>query len=343
MKWIDLRSDTVTWPTQEMRESMLSAEVGDDVYGDDPTINRLQELAAKILNKEAALFVPTGTMGNQLAVFTHIQRGDEVIIPEDNHIVAHEGGGATIIAGASLRCLPSDKGRMDLDKVKRTIRSGEDIHEPKTGLICTENAHSTGVVHSLPYMKALYELAHSHNLPVHLDGARIFNAAAYLGVEAAEIAQYADSVMFCLSKGLCAPAGSMLAGSRTFIEAARRKRKILGGGMRQAGILAQAGIIALEKMTGRVAEDHAQAQYLAKSLNRLPELEVFIEDVHINMVFLRIKKPVDGHALASAMKNEGVLVNPPEEGILRLVTHYYIGKEQVDRTVEALERCLKLI
>ncbi len=340
MEFIDLRSDTVTWPTREMRESMLVAQVGDDVYGDDPATNRLQELAAKILNKEAALFVPTGTMGNQLAVFTHIQRGDEVILPEDNHIVAHEGGAAAIIAGASLRCLPSDKGIMDLTKVEETIRTGEDIHEPKTGLICTENAHSTGVVHPLSYMKELYALAQKTNLPVHLDGARLFNAAAYLKVDAAEIAQYADSVMFCLSKGLCAPVGSMLVGSRSFIEAARRKRKLLGGGMRQVGVLAQAGILALEKMAGRLHEDHEQALYLAQSLNRLPELEVFMEDVHINMVFLRIKRPLEGHALASAMKREGILINPPQGGILRLVTHYYVGREQVDKVVEVLKNFL---
>ena len=213
MNYIDLRSDTVTWPTQEMRRAMVNAEVGDDVYGDDPTMNRLQEMAARMMNKEAALFVPTGTMGNQLALFTHINRGDEVIIPEDNHIVVHECGAPAILSGANLRCLPSDRGMVDLKKLERTIRFGIDIHEPKTGLICTENAHSTGVVHSLSYMRELYGIAHKNNIPVHLDGARIFNAASYLHVEAAEITQYADSVMFCLSKGLCAPVGSMLARS----------------------------------------------------------------------------------------------------------------------------------
>ena len=193
MKNIDLRSDTVTWPTEEMRKAMMNAEVGDDVYGDDPSVNRLQEMAAGILKKEAALFVPTGTMGNQLAVFTHINRGDEVIIPEDNHIVVHECGAAAIISGANLRCLPSHGGMMDIKKVEATIRFGIDIHEPRTGLICTENAHSTGVVHPLSYMKELYEAAHKNRIPVHLDGARIFNAASYLGTDASEIAQYADS------------------------------------------------------------------------------------------------------------------------------------------------------
>lgn len=337
MKNIDLRSDTVTWPTKEMREAMVNAEVGDDVYGDDTTTNRLQELAARMLNKEAALFVPTGTMGNQLAVFTHINRGDEIIIPEDNHIVVHEGGAAAVIAGANVRCLPSDKGRMDIKAVESRIRFGEDIHEPRTGLICTENAHSTGVVHSLAYMKELYSVAQKNRIPVHLDGARIFNAASWLKVDAAEIAQYADSVMFCLSKGLCAPIGSMLAGTRSFIEAARRKRKLLGGGMRQVGMMAQAGIIALEKMTKRVHEDHEQAVYLARQLSEIPGLEVHPEDVHINMVFMKINKPVEKE-LMDALNEEGILANPPANGEMRLVTHYYIGKEQIDKTVSVFRK-----
>ncbi len=340
MKFIDLRSDTVTWPTEEMRRAMMNAEVGDDVYGDDPSTNRLQDMAAQLLHKEAALFVPTGTMGNQLAVFTHITRGDEVIIAEDNHIVVHEAGAAAVIAGAQLRCLPSDKGMVDLKAVERTIRFGEDIHEPKTGLICTENAHSTGVVHPLSYMEALYTLAQKNKIPVHLDGARIFNAASYLKVDAYEIAQYADSIMFCLSKGLCAPVGSMLVGDRAFIEAARRKRKLLGGGMRQVGMLAQAGILALEKMTKRVHEDHAQALYLADLLSEIPNLEVYREDVHVNMVFFRITQPIDAITLAEALKKEGILVNPPQDGLMRLVTHYYIGKEQVEKTVSVLKAFL---
>lgn len=341
MKNIDLRSDTVTWPTEEMRKAMVNAEVGDDVYGDDPTSNRLQEMAASILNKEAALFVPTGTMGNQLALFTHINRGDEVIIPENNHIVVHECGAAAIIAGANLRCLSSDNGMVDLKAVERTIRFGIDIHEPKTGLICTENAHSTGVVHPISYMKELYAIGQKNKIPVHLDGARIFNAASYLKVEVSEIAQYADSVMFCLSKGLCAPVGSMLVGTKAFIEAARRKRKILGGGMRQVGILAQAGIIALEQMTKRVHEDHEQALYLADLLSEIPGLEVFRDEVHINMVFFNIHKPIDPKTLTEALQKEGILVNAPENGLMRLVTHYYIGKEQVDKTVSTFREILR--
>ncbi|NLU53150.1 MAG: low specificity L-threonine aldolase [Clostridiaceae bacterium] len=343
MKFIDMRSDTVTWPTEEMRKAMAVAEVGDDVYGDDPTVNKLEEMAAQILNKEAAMFVPTGTMGNQLAVFTAINRGDEVIIAEDNHIVVHECGAAGVISGANLRCLPSNKGMVDLKLLDRTIRFGEDIHEPKTGLICTENAHSTGVVHPLSYMKELYEIGRKNNIHVHLDGARIFNAASYLKVEASEIARYADSVMFCLSKGLCAPVGSMLVGTKAFIDAARRKRKLLGGGMRQVGILAQAGIIALEKMTKRVHEDHENARYLAELLKDIPGITVNTDDVHINMVFFQIEKPVSGEYITCELKKEGILANPPDKGTMRLVTHYYIKREHVEKTIQVLRRIMNAI
>lgn len=342
MNYIDLRSDTVTWPTEEMRNEMLSAQVGDDVYGDDPTTNRLEQIASQVLNKEAALFVPTGTMGNQLAIFTHISRGDEIIIPEDNHIVVHEAGAASIISGGNLRCLPSKNGMVNLDKVKKTIRFAEDIHEPKTGVICTENAHSTGIVHSLSYMEELYGIAVENNIPVHLDGARIFNAASYLKIDAAKIAKYADSVMFCLSKGLCAPIGSMLAGTKEFIDAARRKRKILGGGMRQVGIIAQAGIIALKKMTKRVSDDRERAIYLAKMLRGIPGVEVHPENVHINMVFLKINKPIDSVMLIESLKNDGILINPPENGNMRLVTHYYTGKAEIEKAAEKLIAILSI-
>lgn len=340
MKFIDLRSDTVTWPTDEMRKAMATAEVGDDVYRDDPTTNKLEEMAARIMNKEAAMFVPTGTMGNQLAIFTAINRGNEVITAEDNHIVVHECGAPGVISGANLRCLPSNKGMVDLNVLERTIRISDDIHEPKTGLISTENAHSTGVVHPLSYMKELYGIGRKYNIHVHLDGARIFNAASYLKVEAAEIAQYADSVMFCLSKGLCAPVGSILAGTKAFIEAARRKRKLLGGGMRQVGILAQAGIIALEKMTKRVHEDRINAVYLATLLSEIPGIKVNIDDVHINMVFFQFEKPINGEYLTEELKKEGILVNPPDRGTMRLVTHYYIKREHVEKTAQVIKKVL---
>lgn len=336
MKYIDLRSDTVTWPTEEMRQAMACAEVGDDGYGDDPTVNRLERMAAERLGKEAALFVPSGTMGNQLAIFTHVQRGEEVITAEDNHIVVHEAGGAAIIAGAQLRCLKSEKGRVDLKNLEKAIRKPHEA--PRTGLICLENAHSAGVVLDLDYMRQVREIAERHNVPVHLDGARIFNAAAYLGVDASEIAKYADSVMFCLSKGLCAPVGSILVGSSEFIRNARLKRKMMGGSMRQAGVLAAAGIIALEKMTQRLKEDHERAIQLASLLNRIPGLNVAMEDVQINMVFVRFSRPVDPVELTEKLRSDGILVNPPEDGVMRLVTHYYIDSEKVERAAEAFSK-----
>jgi len=339
MKYIDLRSDTVTWPTPEMREAMARAEVGDDGYGDDPTVNRLEEMAAGMLGKEAALFVPSGTMGNQLAIFTHINRGDEVIIAEDNHIVEHEAGAAAIIAGAQLRCLKSVKGRVDLGDIERTIRSPREV--PGTGLICLENAHSTGVVHDLEYMGKVREIADRHRIPVHLDGARIFNAAAYLNVDASRIAAYADSVMFCLSKGLCAPVGSILAGSLGFIKQARVKRKIMGGSMRQAGILAAAGIVALEKMTARVHEDHETARQLATLLGQIPGINASPEDVHINMVFIRFQRPINPGELVARLRSEGILANPPDNnGVMRLVTHYYIDADMVRKAADAFRRVL---
>lgn len=338
MKYIDLRSDTVTWPTPEMRQAMAQAEVGDDGYGDDPTVNRLEKMAAERLGKEAALFIPSGTMGNQLAIFTHIQRGDEVITAEDNHIVVHEAGAAAIIAGAQLRCLRSVKGRVDPEGLERTIRRPDEM--PKTGLICLENAHSTGVVLDLDYMRQVREIADRHRVPIHLDGARIFNAADWLKVDAAQIASYADSIMFCLSKGLCAPVGSILAGTSDFIGRARRKRKIMGGSMRQVGILAAAGIIALEKMSLRVHEDHERAVQLASLLNEIPGLSVDMEDVHINMVFVRFQRPFDAGKLMDRLQSRGILVNPPENGVMRLVTHYYIDSDKVRKAADAFREAL---
>ncbi len=265
MKWIDLRSDTVTLPGEEMRAAMANAEVGDDVYGDDPTVNRLEEIAARRLGKEAAIFVPSGTFGNQLSILTHTLRGDEVIIPASNHIIVHEAGASAVIAGVQMRTLDCDDGMPSVDRILKAIR-GEDLHYPRTGLICLENAHSSGRVLPMEYMKEVYSIARERAIPVHLDGARIFNAAVSLGIDAREIASKADSVMFCLSKGLGAPIGSMLVGTKDFIARARKGRKIMGGAMRQAGIIAAAGIIAIEKMIDRLGEDHENARYLAKKL-----------------------------------------------------------------------------
>ena len=338
MKYIDLRSDTVTWPTPAMREAMGAAPVGDDVYGDDPTVNELEARAAERVGKEAALFVPSGTFGNQLALFTWCPRGSEVILGEQCHIIQHEAGGAAIIAGVQIRPVNAPDGILDPVAVETRIRT-EDIHYPVTSLVCMENAHSGGRVVPLAAMDAIYDLARSRSLRVHLDGARLFNAAAALGVSAAEVAARADSVMFCLSKGLCAPVGSMLAGPRDFIAAARKKRKVLGGGLRQAGVLAAAGLIALGEMTKRLGQDHENARELARLLAAVPGVTLDPSSVEINMVFFKARIQGDEAAfsdrIVAAMRDRGVLINPPEGGEFRFVTHYWVDRERVRASAKA--------
>jgi len=332
---IDVRSDTVTHPTRAMREAMLDAEVGDDVYGDDPTVQRLEALAAEVLGKEAALFVPTGNFGNQLALFTHCDRGDEVILGDDCHIVWHETGGAAVIAGVQLRTIESDNGVLRAEQVAKRLRIGSDIHWPKTGLICLENAHSNGRVIPLAAMAEVAALARRHQVPVHLDGARVFNAAVHLGCEVRDITQHADTVMCCLSKGLAAPVGSILAGPADFIARARRNRKLLGGGMRQVGVLAAPGILALTEMVARLPEDHARAQRLAERLAALPGLSVERSDVHINMVWFELAPEVDVARLMAALAAAGIKANPPEDGRMRLVTHWQIDDAALERLIGA--------
>jgi len=288
MEYIDFRSDTVTEPTLEMLDAMHDAKVGDDVYGDDPTVNLLEEKAAEALGKESALFVPTGTFGNQLAVLTHTERGNEVIIPESNHIVIHEVGASAVIAGVQLRTLNDNYGTPNVSELKKAFR-GDDIHFPKTGLVCMENAHSSGKVIATQDLREIFECAKSYNIPLHLDGARIFNAAQALKTEAREIAKYTDSVMFCLSKGLCSPVGSMLTGTKEFILKARKNRKLMGGGLRQAGYLAAAGLVSIEKMTARLSEDHKNAKYLAGRMETIKNFKVFKNRLDINMVFFTIE------------------------------------------------------
>lgn len=336
---IDLRSDTVTLPTDEMRQAMFEAVVGDDVYGDDATINELERLAAEMLGKEAGLFVPSGVMSNQVALFTHVVRGEEVILPDNCHIVAHEAGSAAIIAGAQLRTVQNVAGEMPLDMVENYIRKDpEDIHQPKTALITYENADSDGQVRSVEYMKSVWELAKKYDLPVHVDGARIFNAAAYLDVDVKEMAQYCDTMSVCLSKGLCAPVGSVLVGSKEFIALARRKRKMLGGGMRQAGILAAAGIVALKKMTKRLKEDHENAAYMVERLMEVKGLEVYKERQQISMVFFQLKDySLDSAALVKYMAENGVIINGEDNGIMRYVTHAYVSREEIDKVVDLMK------
>lgn len=339
MKKFDFRSDTVTWPTEKMRSAMVNALVGDDVYGDDPTVIALEKMASEILNKEAALFVPTGTFANQLAILTHTRRGDEVIVGDQSHIVMHEVGGAAVIAGVQLRQIPTHFGKMDTEILKTLIRE-DDIHYPETGLICVENAHSSGVVISIDEMRDVYSLAQSHKIPVHLDGARLFNAAASLGVLPSEIARYCDSLMFCLSKGLCAPFGSMLVGDAQFIQKAKKNRKLMGGGMRQAGIMAAAGIVALNDMTTRLDEDHNQARRLGKMLSEIEGIEVLVDCLDVNMVFCKIPLLTDIEGFEKRLEEEGILINGPEDGMFRFVTHYWINDEAVDKLVYEIKRFL---
>ena len=341
LRYIDLRSDTVTQPTDEMREAMAKAIVGDDVYGDDPTVCLLEKKAAEYAGKEAALFVPSGTMGNQLAVMTHTKRGNEIIAEENCHIIQHEVGAVAILSSAMVRTIRGEKGVMNPQDVLKAIR-GNDIHYPETGLICMENALSNGTVVPLEVMKEIYTIARNHNIPVHLDGARLFNAAAYLGVDAAQITQYTDSVMFCLSKGMCAPVGSMLAGSKEFIEKARKNRKILGGGMRQAGILAAAGLIALEKMSKRLHIDHENAKYLAERLMSIPGIKLDYKDVQIDMVFFDMEETgISSDKLVDELFKKGIKINGAEGGLMRFVTNNDVTREDIDYTVQCIKELVQ--
>lgn len=344
--WIDLRSDTVTQPTLEMRQAMFDAEVGDDVYGDDPTVNRLETLAAQLLQKEAALLVPSGTFGNQLCLLTHTQRGQEVLMPETNHILWHEVGASAVIAGVQIRPLSAPYGKVDLNELRKKIR-GQDIHEPSTGLICLENAHSSGCVVPLSHLQEVYQLAQSYKIPLHIDGARLFNAATALKTEVSVLAQYADSIQICLSKGLCAPVGSLVFGTKAFIHKARKNRKLMGGGMRQAGILAAAGIIALEKMALRLEEDHQNAKYLASLLALLPGVRVFSSQLDINMVFFQIDfaswTVSSSQELVQFLQKKQILMNGAMEDTFRLVTHYGIQKEHLDQVYSSLKDLIRKV
>lgn len=341
MRYIDLRSDTVTVPTEEMRQKMASAPVGDDVYGDDPTINELEKLAAQIVGKEAALFVPSGTFGNQLALLTHTRRGDEVILEHNAHIVIHEVGAAAVIAGVQLRTIQGNNGIMDPKLVEKHIRP-DDIHMPRTSLICVEEAHGCGAVLPMKNLKAIKEVAEKYNLPVHMDGARVFNAAASLKVDVKEITKNCDTIMFCLSKGLCAPVGSMLAGSKGFIDTARKNRKLMGGGLRQAGILAAAGIVALEKMVGRLHIDHENADYMAEKLSEIKGIKVDFSRRDINLVFFTIDEGmIEDKVLVDSFFDSGIKINGIEDGEYRFVTNNWVTKDDVDFTVNKLKELLK--
>jgi threonine aldolase len=339
MEYIDLRSDTVTRPTPEMREAMAEAEVGDDVYRDDPTVKRLEDLAAEMIGKEASIFVPSGTMGNLLALLVHCQRGDEVIVGNRSHIFLNEAGGMSALGGVQPCPIPNQSdGTLSLEEILTSIRT-EDVHHPVTRLVCLENTQNIcgGVPLTPGYTRQVGELAHQNGLALHIDGARIFNAAVAQDIPVRELVDPADSVMFCLSKGLAAPVGSILAGSQKFIGRARHLRKMVGGGMRQVGVLAAAGIISLEIMTRRLSEDHARARKLAQGLRTIHGLEVDPGSPYTNMIYLNLADDVSRTAqqITGRMKDLGVLVDPENDRRFRLVIHYQIDEGAVEKTILA--------
>ncbi len=345
MDRIDFRSDTVSWPTPAMRAAMANAHVGDDVYGEDPTINELESLAAARVGKEAALFVASGTMGNLTAVLTHAGRGDQAILGHDSHVFCWEAGGMAALGGVMPMPLPTDEfGRLDPEAVAEAV-SDDDPHLPRTRLLLVEITYGAKHVYPLPleYFAALAPVAQRYGLATHMDGARLVNAAVAQGGDAAALVAHVDSVTFCLSKGLCAPVGSVLCGSAEFIHRARRTRKALGGGMRQAGILAAAGIVALNEMVDRLAEDHAHAHQLAEGLARLPGVRVDVDKVRTNMVFFELADdvPLSSQDVADRLRETaGVWLGSNGPSGFRAVTHYWISDEDVRLLLQGLETVL---
>ncbi len=341
MNYIDLRSDTVTQPTPEMRAAMAEAEVGDDVYMDDPTVNQLQEKAADRLGKEDALFVASGTMGNLLALLTHCQRGEEAIVGDKSHIYLNEAGGMSALGGIFPHPITNQPdGSFLLDDIRGAIQT-EDVHHTVTRLICVENTQNVcgGIPLSLAYMQAVGKIARENNLAFHVDGARIFNAATALNVSVKELIAPADSIMFCLSKGLVAPVGSMLVGTKKFINRARRFRKMLGGGMRQAGVLAAAGLISLDKMTMRLEQDHIRAKKLSEQLKQIRGLVLDADFPSTNMIYFNLADDVrkSENQIVDEMKKHGVLIDTAGARRFRLVTHYWIDDAGVEQTAQAFK------
>ncbi len=340
MKLIDLRSDTVTKPTAAMRRAMADAEVGDDVYGEDPTVNRLQERAAEIFEKEAALFVPTGSMGNQLCVKLHTKPGTEVVLEERSHIYNYEMGGAAVFSGVTVRSVCGENGMLTRELVASAIHSNAPYYVTPTSLVALENTHNMagGSVLPLQVSESICEYVHSLGLPVHLDGARIFNAAVALNTSVAEIARPFDSVMFCLSKGLGAPVGSMILGKREFIEEAKSWRKRLGGGMRQVGVLAAAGMLALEESPNLLPEDHANAKRLAEGVAELRGIRIDPETIQTNIVIFDVADTGKTTAqIAQGLKAHGVLANGINAREMRMVTHFDVNREDIESALSTIK------
>ncbi len=337
---IDLRSDTITRPTGEMRRAMYEAEVGDDVYGEDPTVNRLEEESAKMMGKEAAMYVSSGTMGNQVAILTHTSPGTEVIMEANAHIYYYEAAAASAFAGIQPRPLAGNKGVIPPELVAGAIRA-DDVHLPPTSLVCLENTHNRGGGKIVPLenMQAIYKLACEHNIPVHLDGARIFNASVASGIPVQDYTACTTSVQFCFSKGLGAPVGSIIAGPSGFIDEARRWRKRLGGGMRQAGVIASACLVALTSMVERLADDHANARLLAEGLTGLNGLDFDPQEVDTNIVIIKPKKMLPGQ-FNEELKKRDILASVMEPDMIRLTTSREVNREDIEKTVIAIKEIL---
>lgn len=339
METVDLRSDTVTKPTVGMREAMSHAEVGDDVFGEDPTVNRLQETVAELLGKEAALFVPSGTMSNQIAIKCHTQPGDEVILERDSHSFHYEGGGPALLSGVQLHPLPGVRGVISAGQVEAAVRPG-DHHYPHTSLVCLENTHNRagGTIFPLDTIREIRAVADRYALRMHLDGARLWNAAVATGISEQQFAAPFDSVSVCLSKGLGAPVGSLLVGKREFIDRAHRYRKILGGGMRQVGILAAAGLYALAHHRQRLVDDHRRARRLAEALAEIPGPTVDLTSVQTNMVFVDVgPSGISAADVVARLRERGILCLALGPSVIRLVTHLDVDDEGVERAIAAFK------
>jgi threonine aldolase len=331
---IDLRSDTVTKPTEEMRKAAYLAEVGDDVYGEDPTVNKLEETAAKILGKEEALFVTSGTQGNQIAVLTHCRPGNEIILEAESHIFYYESGAVAALAGVQTRTIKGERGVMSPILVEEAIR-GDDQHFPETGLICLENTHNRagGAIIPLDNMRAIFDIAQNNKIPVHIDGARLFNAAAASQRSVSEFTQYCDTVQICLSKGLGAPVGSILAGNREFIAKARKWRKRLGGGLRQVGMIAAPGLVALNSMRDRLVEDHENALVLANGLANISGIKL-VNQVDTNIVVVDISGlNMTQNEFVEKLKNKGILTGTFGPNLVRFVTHFNVTSSDIKETL----------
>ncbi len=342
MNYIDLRSDSVTQPTQEMREAMYTAPVGDDTFGDDPTVKNLEKLCATKVGKEAGLFVASGTMGNQIAVMTHTVRGDEMIVSSNSHIIVHEVGAAAVLSGIRVNPIECKDDKLTSDIITREYLKNKEEFSSKTSLICIENALSNGKVLSENEMKQIYITAKKYNMPVHLDGARIFNSAVSLNIDVKNLTKYSDSVMVCLSKGLCAPVGSVLCGDEEFIQKARKKRHLLGGTMAQAGLIAACGIIGLEKMVSRLYVDHDNAKYLAQRLSKMKDVTVLSQNVDINLVFFKVNRNREFiNSLPAKMLEKGIKIVGEEFGYLRFITNNDVSKQDAVFVADTLESILK--